>query len=45
MISKQLYKFSNILSFEVEGQSHFQKRRMGAAPPPPKAALERQGAK
>ena len=34
MISKRLYKFSNILSSEVEGQSHFQKRIRGAAPAP-----------
>ena len=32
--AKRLYKSSNILSSEEEGQSHFQKRRRGAAPTP-----------
>ena len=35
---------SNILSSEEEGQSHFQKRRKGAAPAPPLiAALAARG--
>ena len=34
---------SNILSSEEEGQSHFQKRRNGAAPAPPIAALAARG--